>query len=76
MTDGAFEINIEWSVVFDAFLKFFFDESALAEIKSSTYRPRYSGGSPSMRVPVKMHGALGRQWRPRDWSAFLAVLYQ
>ena len=32
MTDGAFKINIQWSVVFDAFLEFSFDEGALAEV--------------------------------------------
>ena len=37
MTDWAFKVNIEWGVVFDAFLEFVFDKGALAEVDKIVY---------------------------------------
>ena len=44
------------------------NRSAEKYTKSSTYKPRYSGGLPGMRVPEKIHGSFGSGCSPTSQS--------
>ena len=58
------------------FCESFFNNIALAEVNklSTNTKPRYSGGLPSMIVPVKIHEVLGQGWRPRLIRAFACFI--